>query len=768
MNFLSTTQTSVTFTNASGVTKTIVKNYIWYRIFEDTVTFLVLPDADPGGDGTCFFASKIEDLTINGTVYTRQTIEEALDDIFEPVNVTDVYTKEQIDEMLEDYVTDAELGEFIDADELAAALADYQEKLTAGTGITIENNVISATGGGGGSVTVDSTWIPNSTNPAESQLIQGALADKADKSTTYTKTETDNLLAGKVSTGTLATVASSGSYTDLTNTPTIPAAQVQSSWTESDTTSKAYILGKPNLATVATSGSYNDLSGTPDLSTKQDTLVSGTNIKTVNGNSLLGSGNIEISSGGTQVQSDWTEADSSSMAYILHKPNLATVATSGAYSDLGGKPTNVSTFTNDAGYLTSHQSLADVFGDVLYDSQTKHINFYGKGDTSHTTVLAYVDAANFIVDGMVDTVEVKNATVSGQTVLCLVISFNTDAGKQDINIPISQIFDATNYYTKTQVDGLVDDAMPYYYEIGDTTEESYNEAYDAFREQRGIVLYGGSPSVYYPVTYTYASGTFRFTYLDSETGNIIIYTAALTDSRNTKSDPVATVTWTQQEVYSQYLYYYELGNTDVDVFDAAVEAYDNGKVMVLWTEDGGTTHYYPASYSYNDVANTLYIGYTDVEGMPQAYTVTKQSGGAKAPASYEIAWEDVSPDFGVTVDSTWVQNSTNPAESQLIQSALGNKQDTLVSGTNIKTINNESILGSGNITISGGSAQLQSDWNQSDSTAVDYIKNKPTIPVVDQSLNTQSNNAISNSAVATAIGDIATALAIINGTNSNS
>lgn len=30
------------------------------------------------------------------------------------------------------------------------------------------------------------------------------------------------------------------------------------------------------------------------------------------------------------------------------------------------------------------------------------------------------------------------------------------------------------------------------------------------------------------------------------------------------------------------------------------------------------------------------------------------------------------------------------------------KQDALVSGTNIKTINNQSILGSGNITIEGG------------------------------------------------------------------
>jgi hypothetical protein len=33
-------------------------------------------------------------------------------------------------------------------------------------------------------------------------------------------------------------------------------------------------------------------------STKQDTLVSGTNIKTINGSSILGSGNITIDSGG--------------------------------------------------------------------------------------------------------------------------------------------------------------------------------------------------------------------------------------------------------------------------------------------------------------------------------------------------------------------------------------------------------------------------------------------------------------------------------------
>jgi hypothetical protein len=33
---------------------------------------------------------------------------------------------------------------------------------------------------------------------------------------------------------------------------------------------------------------------------------------------------------------------------------------------------------------------------------------------------------------------------------------------------------------------------------------------------------------------------------------------------------------------------------------------------------------------------------------------------------------------------------------------VAEKQDTLISGTNIKTVNGESLLGAGNITISGG------------------------------------------------------------------
>lgn len=87
---------------------------------------------------------------------------------------------------------------------------------------------------------------------------------------------------------------------------------------------------------------------------------------------------------------------------------------------------------------------------VAYDTNTKYMKFY-HGGTGGTEVFSF-DASPFLIDGMVQNVEIKDVTISGESVTCLVISFNTDAGKQDINIPIADIFDASNYYTKDEVD----------------------------------------------------------------------------------------------------------------------------------------------------------------------------------------------------------------------------------------------------------------------------------------------------------------------------
>ena len=71
--------------------------------------------------------------------------------------------------------------------------------------------------------------------------------------------------ATAVQPGSLATVATSGSYNDLSNKPSIPAAQVNSDWNAASGVSQ--ILNKPSLATVATSGSYADLSNKPTIPT---------------------------------------------------------------------------------------------------------------------------------------------------------------------------------------------------------------------------------------------------------------------------------------------------------------------------------------------------------------------------------------------------------------------------------------------------------------------------------------------------------------------
>lgn len=78
---------------------------------------------------------------------------------------------------------------------------------------------------------------------------------------------------------------------------------------------------------------------------------------------------------------------------------------------------------------------------IEYDSNSKKIelkNIEGK-------TLSEIDATAFIKDGMVNNVAIVDNN--------LVVTFNTDAGKEAISIPMSSFFDASAYYTKAEVDG---------------------------------------------------------------------------------------------------------------------------------------------------------------------------------------------------------------------------------------------------------------------------------------------------------------------------
>lgn len=107
---------------------------------------------------------------------------------------------------------------------------------------------------------------------------------------------------------------------------------------------------------------------------------------------------------------------------------------------------SVYTKTESDEKYTTKDYISDLTGDFFdaaaYDSQTKKINFY-----HGNTIKANIDASSFIKDGMVD-----NVAISGSN---LVITFNTESGKEPISIPLSSIFDPSNYFTKSEIDSAL-------------------------------------------------------------------------------------------------------------------------------------------------------------------------------------------------------------------------------------------------------------------------------------------------------------------------
>ena len=83
--------------------------------------------------------------------------------------------------------------------------------------------------------------------------------------------------------------------------------------------------------------------------------------------------------------------------------------------------------------------LSPYFDGAEYDEETREIKFYHNGE-----VKTQIDATPFIKDGMVNSVRLENGY--------LIITFNTDAGKEPISINIGSIFEPSNYYTKAEID----------------------------------------------------------------------------------------------------------------------------------------------------------------------------------------------------------------------------------------------------------------------------------------------------------------------------
>lgn len=135
---------------------------------------------------------------------------------------------------------------------------------------------------------------------------------------------------------------------------------------------------------------------------------------------------------------------------------------------------------------------------------------------------------------------------------------------------------------------------------------------------------------------------------------------------------------------------------------------------------------------------------------------TKVTSWSSTPSDSNVASEKLikdSLDDKVSKSSTTglLKNDGSVDTSSYLTtgSASSTYQPILTSGTNIKTVNNESLLGSGNITIQGGtSVDIVTSWNSTTSDS-----KVPSEKLAKTSLDGKLDNAITSTAVTIASSD---------------
>lgn len=154
----------------------------------------------------------------------------------------------------------------------------------------------------------------------------------------------------------------------------------------------------------------------------------------------------------------------------------------------------------------------NTFADAEYVASEKMIylsNGFGE-------VIDSIDCTSFVIDGMV-----QDVSLSGNI---LTITFNTDAGKQNIDIDLTEFINPQNYYTKTETDNIVNNSF--------TSAVTYvdSEVVSARTDASAYTDSAFTSAVTYTDSEVLSARTDSKTYTDNLVNNVKTYTDnALTD-----------------------------------------------------------------------------------------------------------------------------------------------------------------------------------------------------------------------------------------------
>ena len=565
------------------------------------------------------------------------------------------------------------------------------------------------------------------------------------------------------------------------------------------------ILAEENRALAAESALTNALNDEITRSTakdaSQDSLISGLNTSLQNEinravgaeNSLRNDLNAEISAR--------TSADAAQLQRITalevgkaDANNVYTKAESDAkYATkdyVSGLTDNFYTKGQTNELLAAKADKANAVSTALYNSANKTIDF----KNINGNVIASVDARDFIKDGMVDTVSISGSN--------LVITFNTDAGKEPISIPLTGIFDPSNYYDKTSIDGIVSglndsidsklDASAYtptdlsnYYTKSevDASQLAQDNKIDAISGDiltisgdvisiSGNVLSSGDVQTMIDNSLSGKQDTLTAGRGIDITSNVVSFDLPISAGTNS-GDVITSIVQGTNCTASGDSSHAEGHNSKAYGYGSHAEG-ENTKAYGRHSHSEGIGSRASGDSSHAEGYYTLAIGrYSHTEGkQTTAYTEASHTEGSATTTSNDFemaigvvnATTSASTTFGdsgntlfsvgngittnghnaldvrqdgsiyvADVNDTSTSNfyekpmfklqdaldelnnevatisgdaiSSGDVQTMITQSVSG-KQDTLVSGTNIKTINNESLLGSGNIDIQGGGVDV--------------------------------------------------------------
>ena len=673
-----------------------------------------------------------------------------------------------------------------DADTLYAAKSDLNSKANISTVEALSTEVAAnrtATTALTSKVNEDSekiasldTEMANKANsadvPTNTQFnnLAGEVANKADKTSVYTKAEADEKFATDVELNhvkaELATKADTSSLNDYAL--------------------KSEITGLATKEELADYQPIGDYATTTQLNSKQDTLVSGQNIKTINGQSVIGEGNIDTTGGGTIDSELSTDSENPVQNKVI----------TNALNDKASK-------TELSNVSTSKADKADVY--TKQEIDTKFTNAQSQIDQISTDTSAINTEVQTLKtdkqDTLVSGTNIK--TINGQSLL----------GEGNIEIQQSELPIAS---ADTLGGVKVGTGLSINSESGVLSADS--------PEWNNI---SGKPEDIVNITERLASK------LDTATYNSEKSSFATKDELNSKADAsaitdMATQTWVQDkgyltEVPSNYVTNSELTeglagkqdkgdyalksdlNTLATKEELATKAdasalsskqdtlvsgtniktingdsiLGSGNLVIQsgtsnWDDIQGKPQFAVVATSgdYNDLINKPTI--PDVSGLATKEEIADMETKSNAAATYATKEEIPSlegyltkteasetyatkQELGNKLDTATYNSEKAGFETKENAAAtyqvkgdyatkqeIAGKQDTLVSGTNIKTINGNSVLGAGDITIQAGGT-------------------------IDTAMSDTSENAVQNKVIKKYIddlvGNILTQLQEINGTN---